>query len=153
VRADFASYLPFDLLTKVDTAAMACSLECRAPFLDHELVEFALGLPLEWRLGPGGGKLILRDWARDRLPPEVLKRPKMGFGVPIGLWFRGELRDLLQERVLAPDSLPCRIFDPHWLHGLVDAHISGRSNWEHPLWSLLMLQLWWERWQPIEIGN
>ncbi len=153
VHTDFASYLPYDLLTKVDTASMACSLECRAPFLDHELVEFALGLPLEWRLGASGGKHILRDWARDRLPSEVLDRPKMGFGVPVGLWFRGELRDLLLERVLAPDRLPCQVFDPHWLHELVDAHISGRSNYEHPLWALLMLQLWWERWQPIEIGD
>ena len=148
VWTDFASYLPYDLLTKVDIASMACSLECRAPFLDHDLAEFALSLPLSWRLGPGGGKRILKDWARQHLPPEVLRRPKMGFGVPIGLWFRHELQDLLRDRVLAPDSLPSRVFRPDFLRGLVDAHVAGRANHEHRLWALLILALWHQRWHP-----
>jgi len=147
-HADFASYLPYDLLTKVDIASMACGLECRSPFLDHELVEFAVSLPLDWRLGPGGGKRILKDWARDRLPPEVLNRPKMGFGVPVGEWFRDELRDLLRDRILAPDALAARIFRPEWLRSFVEAHISGRCDHEHPLWALLMLELWHQRWAP-----
>jgi asparagine synthase (glutamine-hydrolysing) len=146
---DFCSYLPYDLLTKVDVASMACSLECRCPFLDHELVEFALSLPAEWRFGPhGGGKHILKDWARDFLPPEVLTRPKMGFGVPVGEWFRNELRDLLEKRLTSPDALCQRVFRPDWLRRLLAAHLSGRANYEHPLWALLMLELWWRRWQP-----
>lgn len=145
---DFQSYLPYDLLTKVDIASMACSLECRAPLLDHELVEFALSLPPEWRLGRGGGKRILKDWARELLPPEVLSRPKMGFGVPVGEWFRNELGDLLQERLTDPGSLCRKVFRSDWLDGLLDAHLSGRANCEHPLWALLMLELWRQRWRP-----
>ncbi|MCK4342484.1 MAG: asparagine synthase (glutamine-hydrolyzing) [Phycisphaerae bacterium] len=152
VRTDFASYLPFDLLTKVDIASMACSLECRAPLLDHELVEFSLSLPLSWRLGPRSGKHILKDWARDRLPSEVLQRPKMGFGVPVGEWFRRELRDLVRERLLLSDSLSNHIFRPEWLHELVNSHLSGRANYEHPLWTLLMLELWANKWRPIGFG-
>ena len=145
-RTDFLSYLPYDLLTKVDIASMACGLECRSPFLDHELVEFALSLPMEWRLGRGGGKRILKDWARDLLPAEVLNRPKMGFGVPVGEWFRQELRDLLEARLFAAGSLCAELFRRDWLRGVVDSHVSGAANLEHPLWALLMLELWRERW-------
>jgi asparagine synthase (glutamine-hydrolysing) len=147
VRTDFDTYLPGDLLTKVDIASMACGLECRAPFLDHELVEFALGLPLEWRLGPRGGKHILKDWAAARLPPAIRQRPKMGFGVPIGAWFRQELRDELRGQVLAPASLCRQIFRTEWLEQLIGAHVAGRANYEHPLWALLMLELWHQRWR------
>jgi asparagine synthase (glutamine-hydrolysing) len=149
IRTDFAGYLPYDLLTKVDIASMACSLECRAPFLDHELVEFALSLPIQWRLGRGarGGKRILRDWARTRLPHDLLDRPKMGFGVPIGRWLRDELADLLIERVLAEGSLSRRIFRSARLEEIVGAHLAGAANYEHPLWALLMLELWHDRWR------
>ena len=148
IQTDFASYLPYDLLTKVDVASMACSLECRAPFLDHELAEFALSLPLSWRVDTAGGKHILKDWATPRLPAEILARPKMGFGIPVGAWFRNELRDLLRDRLLSRNGLCARVFHPHWLHGLIEAHISGRANYEHPIWALLMLELWHERWHP-----
>jgi asparagine synthase (glutamine-hydrolysing) len=145
---DFQTYLPGDVLAKVDLASMACSLECRCPFLDHELVEFAATLPPRLRFGRGEGKALLRRWARDRLPPEVLNRPKMGFGVPIGQWFRTELRGLLRDCVLAPDSLPSAILRRAPLQRLVDAHLSGRESHDHALWSLLMLELWRRRWQP-----
>ncbi|MBU0639160.1 MAG: asparagine synthase (glutamine-hydrolyzing), partial [Planctomycetes bacterium] len=148
IHTDFHSYLPYDLLTKVDIASMACSLECRSPFLDHELVEFALSLPLEWRLGARGGKHILKEWASDLLPTDILARGKMGFGVPVGEWFRGDLRDLLEERLFAREALCARIFRPEWLRDMADAHLSGRRNHEHPLWALLMLELWFERWRP-----
>jgi asparagine synthase (glutamine-hydrolysing) len=148
VQADFHSYLPYDLLTKVDVASMACSLECRAPMLDHELVAFARSLPLSWRLGPTSGKRILKDWARNYLPPDVLRRPKMGFGVPVGEWFRGELQDLLRSRLLVDGSFCRRIFSPQWLQNLVEAHVNRQVNHEHRLWSLLMLELWHARWQP-----
>jgi asparagine synthase (glutamine-hydrolysing) len=142
--ADIVSYLPYDLLCKVDTASMACSLECRSPFLDHDLVAFATSLPARWRLG----KAILRRWAARYVPREVLARPKMGFGVPVGAWMRSELAPLLRDRVLAPDSISRRVFRADWLGALVESHISGRSNHEHPLWALLMLELWARRWGP-----
>jgi len=148
IHVDFASYLPYDLLTKVDIASMACSLECRAPLLDHELVAFARSLPLRWRLGIGGGKRILKDWARRRLPPEILRRPKMGFGVPVGEWFRNELQDVVRARLLSDRSFCRRIFRPEWLQALVESHLSGRANQEHQLWALLMLELWHARWAP-----
>ncbi|MFN0138159.1 MAG: asparagine synthase (glutamine-hydrolyzing) [Phycisphaerae bacterium] len=147
-RVDVQSYLPYDLLTKVDIASMACSLECRSPLLDHELIEFALSLPIEWKLDARGGKKILREWAKSLLPHEVLNRPKMGFGVPIGSWFRSELQPLLRERLLAPDALNLRIFRREWLERLIDEHVSGAANHEHPLWALFMLEQWSRRWQP-----
>lgn len=145
-HADIHSYLPFDLLTKVDLASMACGLECRCPFLDPSVMRFAWSLPFEWRLGPGGGKRILKEWAAELLPPEILRRPKMGFGVPVGEWFRGELREELRRRLLAADSLSLVLFDPLRLRELVETHISGRANYEHPLWALLMLEHWREQW-------
>ncbi len=142
---DVLSYLPGDLLTKVDIASMACGLECRAPLLDHELVEFALRLPPAWRFGRGG-KRILRHWARDLLPAEILTRPKMGFGVPVGEWLRNELRQELHDLLFAPDSLCATVFEQRWLQSFVDAHQSARANHEHPLWSLYMLERWHRRW-------
>jgi asparagine synthase (glutamine-hydrolysing) len=147
IQADFLSYLPYDLLTKVDVASMASGLECRAPMLDHELVAFARSLPLAWRLGRGG-KRILKDWARDRLPPPVLRRPKMGFGVPVGEWFRHELQDLVRGRLLSEGSFCRQVFRPDVLTAWVESHVSGRANHEHQLWALLMLEMWHARWQP-----
>jgi asparagine synthase (glutamine-hydrolysing) len=146
--ADVLAYLPYDLLTKVDIASMAAGLECRSPYLDHELVAFALSLPLDWKLDARGGKRILKDWAADLLPHEIIHRPKMGFGVPVGEWFRNELRNLLTERLTAPDALCSRIFRRPWLNALLDEHLSGRATHEHRLWALLMLELWHDRWRP-----
>lgn len=147
-RVDFETYLPFDLLTKVDIASMACSLECRSPFLDHDLAAFALSLPPEWRMNRGGGKRILKDWADPLLPPELRHRPKMGFGVPVGEWFRGELREPLEAALLAPDALCARVFRRDWLASLVREHVASAANHEHPLWLLFMLEAWAERWKP-----
>lgn len=151
IHTDFCSYLPYDLLTKVDIASMTCSLECRSPFLDHEVVEFAQSLPIEWKLGGRGGKKILKDWARDLLPPEILNRPKMGFGVPVGEWFRGELRDELRATLCGSESLAAQVFKPAWVSNLIDEHQAARVNHEHRLWALYMLEHWYRRWRP-EIG-
>ncbi len=142
-RVDVETYLPFDLLTKVDIASMAASLECRSPFLDHELLSFALSLPFEWRLG----KRILKRWAVGRVPDEVLHRPKMGFGVPLGAWFRGELSDLLDE-LTQPGAFCAQLFEPAWLRGWIDDHRAGRADHAHRLWALVMLERWARRWQP-----
>lgn len=147
-RADFVSYLPYDLLVKVDIASMACSLECRAPFLDHELVEFALSLPLHWKLAHGTGKHILRDWAADLLPLAILNRPKMGFGVPVGEWFRGELRSLLTDALRDPSGLSRRFIRPAVIDRWMSEHFEQRENHGHRLWLLLMLELWNRRWRP-----
>lgn len=144
-RADFLSYLPYDLLTKVDLASMACSLECRCPLLDHELVEYALATRSTWRRGPERKRLFKR-WAAGFLPPGALSRAKMGFGVPIGEWFRQELRDLL-DRLLDAKSYVGSILRRDWLERLTGEHLAGRANHEHRLWALLMLELWAERWR------
>ncbi|MCC6357678.1 MAG: asparagine synthase (glutamine-hydrolyzing) [Phycisphaerales bacterium] len=144
-RADVLSYLPYDLLTKVDTASMACSLECRCPLLDHEVVEFAMSTRATmWRAGPERKRLVKR-WASEFLPPAVFERPKMGFGVPIGEWLRQDLRDLL-DRLLDRGSFVAAIFEREYLGRLVHEHLSVRANREHRLWALLMLELWAERW-------
>lgn len=148
IYTDFLSYLPYDLLTKVDIASMACSLECRAPFLDHELVEFALSLPIEWRVGLRGSKRILKDWATDLLPPEILWRSKMGFGVPIRRWLRADLQDLVQDCILGPDCLAAHVLRREPLEALVAEHMAGRANREHQLWLLLMMEMWRRRWKP-----
>lgn len=155
VHTDFASYLPYDLLVKVDIASMAYGLECRSPFLDHELVEFALSLPLEWRLRRGNGKRILKDLAAEAertgdgggFPLEVCRRRKMGFGVPIGQWFRTDLRPMLEQELLDPRGIAASIFRPEWLKRFVGQHLSGHANHEHALWALLMLTRWHQRWR------
>ncbi|MBK8914683.1 MAG: asparagine synthase (glutamine-hydrolyzing) [Phycisphaerales bacterium] len=147
MRTDYQTYLPGDLLTKVDIATMANSLECRAPLLDHELIEFALSLPEEWKLRGRHGKHILRDWARRLLPREILNRPKSGFGVPVGEWFRGELRETLEGELLADGSLSRRILRRDSLQRLLAEHRDGRANHAHRLWSLLMLERWQRCWQ------
>jgi asparagine synthase (glutamine-hydrolysing) len=149
ITTDFCSYLPYDLLTKVDIASMACSLECRSPFLDHEVVEFAQSLPIEWKLDGRGGKKILKDWARELLPPDILDRPKMGFGVPVGEWFRGETREDLRATLTAGDSLAEQVFEPAFISKLIDEHQSSRANHEHRLWTLYMLEHWYRRWKPV----
>lgn len=144
MRSDYLTYLPGDLLTKVDRASMAVGLECRSPFLDPELVNFALSLPIQWRQG----KKILKDFAAKHLPQEVLQRPKMGFGVPIGEWFRGPLAGRLREALLASDSLCGQIFEPRWLEQLMNEHQQMHASHEHRLWCLFMLELWSRQWKP-----
>lgn len=147
-RCDFERYLPFDLLTKVDLMSMACSLECRCPLLDRDLVAFALSLPQEWKMDARGGKRILRDWASAHLPGEILNRPKMGFGVPVGGWFRGPLAPILRDLLTSADAISRRIFRPGFGETLLEEHESGRFSHDYRLWSLLMLELWSRRWHP-----
>lgn len=139
---DLHSYLPDDLLVKVDIATMANSLEGRSPFLDHHLVEFAAALPTGWKLRGGKSKYILKDAFSDLLPPRILKRGKMGFGVPIAGWFRGELKGYLRDILLDPVSLSRGYFDPARVRTLVDAHQKGTADHAPRLWALLVLELW-----------
>ena len=142
---DILTYLPGDILTKVDRASMAVSLEARAPLLDHRVVEFAWTLPMRFKLHNGVSKWILREVLYRHVPARLIERPKTGFDVPLGSWLRGPLRewaeDLLQEKALNEtglfDSRPVR---QAWLE-----HLSGRKNCQHQLWTVLMFEAWRRR--------
>jgi len=135
---DFKTYLPGDILTKVDRASMAHSLEVRVPFLDHTFVSWTAGLPTNVKLTGGSGKHILKQALRPVLPDEVLFRSKMGFAVPLDMWFRGSLQDRLTG-VLEGDSLAASgLFDPGALREIGQQHRSGRRDHSAVLWALLM---------------
>ena len=142
MSVDVRSYLPYDLLVKVDIAAMASSLEGRSPFLDHEVMELAAGLPASMKLKGRSGKHILKETFKDLLPAENVERRKMGFGVPVGAWFRGPLKDFLHESLLAQDALSRDYFKHDSLEAYVGEHLEGRADHGQRLWSLLMLEMW-----------
>jgi asparagine synthase (glutamine-hydrolysing) len=146
--ADILTYLPCDLLVKVDIASMAHSLECRGPFLDHRVVELALAMPLRRKLRLRGGrsKVVLKRAFADLIPPAIATRPKMGFGVPIDRWFRGELKDELRAVLLDPVALGRGWFRPDEVTRLIDEHVDSRRDHAYQLWALLMLELWARRW-------
>ena len=144
--ADLVTYLPCDLMTKVDTASMAHGLECRQPFLDHRVVELAIGMPRRLKLRHGRGKWILLRALGDLVPGAIRRRGKMGFGVPLEHWFRGELRDLAHDTLLAPRSLGRGYFRPAAIRQLLEEHESKRFNHSQRLWALLFLELWWQQW-------
>jgi asparagine synthase (glutamine-hydrolysing) len=139
---DRVSYLPDDLLTKVDRASMLHALEVRSPFMDHELVQFAAGLTTD-QLLKGGPKRMLREAFADDLPAWVFKRKKMGFAVPIGDWFRGELRAMLRDHLFAGDSFAAKHFSRPVVERLVEEHETSRVDHSQRLYALLMLELWW----------
>ena len=145
--ADILTYLPGDLLVKVDIASMAHSLECRGPFLDHRVVELALAMPIRRKLRLRGGrsKVILKRAFADLLPPAIRARPKMGFGVPLDRWFRGELKDELRSVLLDPVALGRGLFRPEAVEHMIDEHISSKRDHAYRLWALLMLELWFRR--------
>jgi asparagine synthase (glutamine-hydrolysing) len=139
---DFMTYLPDDILVKVDRAAMGVSLETRVPFLDHRVIEFAWRLPLDLKIRDGKGKWILRQLLDKFVPRELIERPKTGFGVPIDVWLRGPLREwaeaLIDEsRLRAEGFFKADLVQERWRE-----HLSGARNWHYYLWPILMFQAW-----------
>ncbi|WP_448547402.1 XrtA/PEP-CTERM system amidotransferase [Thalassotalea fusca] len=135
---DIKTYLVGDILTKVDRASMAHSLEVRVPFLDHEFVEWSATVPYKAKLKHGEGKYVLKKAMEDYLPHDVLYRNKMGFRVPLADWFRGPLKEKLRSALLSEEMKACGLFNMNTIEQWVNAHQSGRREYSAPLWTLLM---------------
>ena len=145
-RADIHTYLPDDLLVKIDVASMAHGLEARSPLLDHVLVEWAVGLPDRLKLARGVSKALFRLAMAPYLPADVVHRPKMGFSCPIDHWFRNELKDLAYDTLGSLDASGRSLFRSAHVRRLLDEHCSMRRDHHQQLWALLMLELWFEMW-------
>jgi asparagine synthase (glutamine-hydrolysing) len=144
-KLDLLTYLPDDLLLKVDRASMAVSLETRVPFLDHDIVEFVMNLPLEFKLKDDQGKYLLRKILYKYVPKEIMERPKMGFTVPLGEWLKDSLQDWAYN-LIDPARLNTEGYfkvDP--VMQMWNEHLDGRTNWGHQLWNILIFQSWLEK--------
>lgn len=131
-----------DMLTKVDRMSMAHSLEVRCPMLDHRLAEYAMSVPIRWKIEPGTGKLIFRKALGGRLPEELLRAPKKGFSIPLAQWFRGPLREMLWDLLTSRRFFERGIVNPGFLRRLLEEHQSGRRDHRVVFWMLLVLELW-----------
>jgi len=145
LHLDLTTYLPEDILFKVDIASMATSLECRSPFLDHKLIEFAATLPGHYKLSRGGRhKHILKEAFRDWLPAGFMDRPKQGFSVPLARWLKDDLGEMMRETLVSRRTLQ-PWFRQEAVSRQVEAHLAGKSSNSMRLWSMFVLAMWVER--------
>jgi len=149
---DILSYLPGDILVKVDRASMATSLETRAPLLDHELADLAARVPAKYLVDRRSGKKLLKQIARPWMPSAAIDRKKMGFGIPIDVWFRGELRPMLEDFLLDHPRTG-DFYRPGVIAALLREHWSEKVNWCYVLWTMLALEIFWRRWSPTWNGE
>jgi asparagine synthase (glutamine-hydrolysing) len=145
MRHDQSFYLADCLMTKVDVASMANSLEVRCPLLDHTFVEFAAAIPASMKRDASGGKQIFRTAVRDLVPEAILKKKKSGFGVPLARWLRTDLVPLLRDNLLDGRSRARGLFEPAVVGRMVEEHVAGRRDWSTRLWALLFLEMWFRR--------
>jgi asparagine synthase (glutamine-hydrolysing) len=143
--ADVMSYLPCDILTKVDIASMSTGLECRSPLLDHHVVELAARMPMEHKIKGNVSKWILKETFPDLIPEPIRNRPKMGFGVPLDSWFRNELQPLLNDVLTSKRCLERGYFKPHAIQTMIEQHQQKQMDHSSRLWALLMLELWMQK--------
>jgi asparagine synthase (glutamine-hydrolysing) len=139
---DFETYLPEDILTKVDRMSMAHSIESRVPLLDNLVVDFAARLPASFKVRNGRRKHLLKEAAAGLVPDNILARKKQGFGVPVGSWFRGDLRDFFCDVLLSPRARQRGYFEPAFVERMVREHVTGRRDHQLHLWTLLAFELW-----------
>jgi asparagine synthase (glutamine-hydrolysing) len=145
VYADFMTYLPGALMTKVDIASMSVSLEGRSPFLDHELLELTAKIPFSLKLkGLNNKKYILKEALRGIIPDEVMFRPKMGFGIPIHDWFRHELKQYAHDTLLGEKALSRNLFRKDAIEELLTKHCSTQVDYGYHIWALITLELWFQ---------
>jgi asparagine synthase (glutamine-hydrolysing) len=142
MRFDFETYLPEDVLTKVDRMSMAHSIESRVPLLDNRVIDFAATLPSRFKIKNGRRKHVLKEALRPLLPAGILDRRKQGFGIPLGTWFRGGLTDLFSEVLESPRARQRGYFEPAFVSRLVKEHLSGQRDHTLRLWQLTVFELW-----------
>jgi asparagine synthase (glutamine-hydrolysing) len=142
LAANFSSYLPDDLLAKTDRCTMAHSLEARCPFLDTAVLEYVAALPDAWKLDGRRTKVLLREAFADLIPPDIDRRPKTGFGVPLDAWFRADLREYVRDTLLGPSARWRTYLRAQAVQHIVDAHLSGAENHGHQLWLLICFERW-----------
>ena len=142
---DLMTYLPDDILAKVDRMSMACSLEVRCPLLDHTIVEFMSRVPIRYKFRWGQSKVLLRHLAARYLPPTIVRRPKQGFAIPLAAWLKGELRSWMMDLLLSQACLDRGLFERPAIRGMIDRHLSGRRDYSQQLWALMVLESWFAR--------
>ena len=142
MRFDFETYLPEDVLTKVDRMSMAHSIESRVPLLDNNVIDFAATLPASLKIHNGRRKHILKESVRDLLPPGIADRKKQGFGVPLGVWFRGSLSDVFSDVLRSERTRQRGYFEPAFVDRMVQEHLAGTRDHTLRLWQLMVFELW-----------